>query len=119
MSTINILEGSKIRKLLPSLPLPVSKEDIYLDLTYVWKQWYIYVPITSAICHYGSRDPRVQHALVTLPTLWAEPAHPSFEISDSNKEILRLVRCWLSVAQSKQCDYNPVTDTGEVWIISF
>lgn len=47
MHIINILEGSRIRRLLSSLLPPISKEDIHLDLTFLWKQWYKYIPVIS------------------------------------------------------------------------
>lgn len=119
VSSINILEGSKTRRTTFFSPTPHQQRGHTLGFNTSENNYiFIYVPIINAVCHHGTQDPSVQRTLVTLPTLWAEPDHPPFEFCDS-KETLHLEWCWFSTVWSKECTYNPVTDSEEVWIISF
>lgn len=103
MSTINILEGSKFRKLLSSLPLPISGEDTYLDLTCLKTMTYL-LPMCSLALRIRDSCPHCRQDL---------PLCPSMILTRTFGVMLA------QVAQSKQGGYHPVPDPGEVSIIPF
>lgn len=91
-NTINFFKGSKIRRLLSSLLLLISKEGTCLGVTCLWKQWHTHFLIVSR-AQFATRDQDIHmcSALWSRHQFWqwtpilgstkAEPAHWSTEFN--------------------------------------